>query len=88
MSAFIELREDTYVRSIWNALFETFDVMGWMYRHPGQPWAIGYRFRFHVDNKAFNSEDRKEGWTIEPRSAEPDEAELAQIAAEIGRAHV
>jgi hypothetical protein len=80
-SAFISLDEDTYVRAVWFVECERCDVLGWMYRPKGEHWRIGYRFRHYVDGKAFDSEDRKNAWSIKPNhdDHEPTEAELAQI---------
>lgn len=53
--AFVELSEDTYVRTVWTVRCNGFDVLGWMYRPAGKAWDIGYRFRFYRDRRAFNS---------------------------------
>lgn len=79
--AFIEIQENTYVRAIWFCELEHSNVLGWMLRHPGEEWNIGYRFRHYRDRKAFNSDDEKAGYTIKPSTpGEPTDAELAVIA--------
>jgi len=79
-NSFIVLDEDTFVRAVWYAGTEHFDVLGWMYRPAGKPWKIGYRFRHYRDDRVHGSDDEKTSYVVTPSNPEPTEAELQEIA--------
>lgn len=66
----IEIRPDTFLRTVWYVqLDDERDVVGWMYRVPGSPWNVAYRFKYP---------DRKVVYRIET-PPEPDEGMLLEI---------
>jgi hypothetical protein len=68
----IVVRADTFVRTIWFVQFsEEANILAWMYRSPGQPWNIAWRFKYP---------DRAAEVHRVMVSAEPQEYEL--VAAE------
>lgn len=43
----IVVHADTFVRTIWYVQFsEEANILAWMYRSPGQPWNIAWRFKY------------------------------------------
>lgn len=43
----IVVHDDTFIRTIWYVQFEEgADILAWMYRSPGQPWNVAWRFRY------------------------------------------
>lgn len=82
LSYCISIHEDTYVRTIWYVGCERFNVLAWMYRRPGNPWEIGYRFRHYRDDKVFDSDDKRTTYRLTPKDGgDETDAELNQIAA-------
>lgn len=63
--AVITLTEKTRVATMWSAGKPGVDVLGIVWKPEGEPWRITWRFRFHRDAKAFDSEDRKEWYRLE-----------------------
>jgi hypothetical protein len=60
----LELTEDTLVDTIFfvGGQFpdgSTMDWLGHVSKQPGEPWRMEYRFRYHEDDKDFDSDDRK-----------------------------
>lgn len=43
----IVIHADTFLRTIWYVKFEAgADILAWMYRSPGQPWNVAWRFKW------------------------------------------
>jgi hypothetical protein len=71
----IEVYPDTFVRTIWFVqLDDGHDCLGWMTRRPGEPWNVGYRFKYKTGHRS--------GYRVET-SAEPSEYDLLQIEAKL-----
>lgn len=79
-NAYMSIDQDTFVRAVWDLEAPWFNLLGWMYKPKDKPWEIGYRFRYFEDGKAFNSEDRKNGYKIDLPSPEPTEQELTEVS--------
>jgi hypothetical protein len=62
----IELGPDVWVHGIW---FVGWDGCDWMacIRKANGKWRLDYRFRYHKDDKAFDSKDEKSWYSAEPK---------------------
>ena len=56
--------DETLVDSIWFGPIQGGDVLAVLMRQPDEPWTLTYRFRYYVDDKAHESEDRKSVWHV------------------------
>jgi hypothetical protein len=56
------------------------DWLGYVCKQPGEPWRFEYRFRYHVDDKAFDSEDRKSWYAFTARDPQEGPRKLIEAA--------
>lgn len=71
----IELSDTSTILGHWFTNIPGGDFMATVYRdNNDSPWQLRYRFRYHVDDKAFNSQDIKNWYqgTAEPGKSEQE----------------
>lgn len=66
----ISMDEKTLFHSITfvGAAAKGVDWMGSVFRKEGEPWTFLYRFRYHVDEKTFDSDDVKHWYCLKSDS--------------------
>lgn len=64
MDATVELGPDIHIYGIWFVPGPNQDWMGSLTKKDGEPWQMKYRFRYYADDKAFDSQNRKSGYTV------------------------
>jgi len=57
------VKENMYI-GLWSAMFDGGDYLAVAWKTPTGPWEATYRFRYHVDEKVWHSEDEKHWYTI------------------------
>ncbi len=55
----IELVKENLYLGFWVAAIENGDFFAVVWKTPNGPWEWSYRFRYHRDDKVFNSDDEK-----------------------------
>jgi hypothetical protein len=60
----IEFKQSSQFWQIWFVGAKGVDWLAAIYKHKGEGWTCKYRFRYHEDNKAHDSTDRKSWTTI------------------------
>lgn len=61
----IVLTEKCRVHGFWLLGCERFDRLAVVIRpEPGKPWEALYRWRYHVDDKVFDSNDQRSGYRL------------------------
>lgn len=68
----IEFSEDMV--GIWFVGLSDSDWLASIFMEDGKPCLV-YRFRYHVDDKAFDSKDRKHWYQMQPHAADPGDVE-------------
>lgn len=80
----LELTPDTRVATILFVGGEVdgqgVDWLGYVFQPPGAPWRFEYRFRYHVDDKAFDSKDKKSWYAFAARDRETGPRALIEAA--------
>lgn len=66
----IEIREDSFYHHLWFVGAKGVDWLALLFKHKGETWTCVYRFRYHEDDKAFDSNDRKSWYEIRSSSTE------------------
>jgi hypothetical protein len=87
----IVLTEKTRVHAIlFISDMEGLDWLGFVSKQPDEPWQFIYRFRYHVDDKAHDSADRKSWYCVQAvgteRFSESPPEELAKGATFVANA--
>jgi phage terminase Nu1 subunit (DNA packaging protein) len=77
----IEFTEDTV--GIWFVGLPDSDWLASIFMENGKPCLV-YRFRYHVDDKSFDSKDQKNWYRMEPNEGEAgDVAKLVEVVRSI-----
>lgn len=58
----IELKPGRYVSRVWFSQGGDRDLLGMIFRDPGGPWELFYRFRYYVTASPFDGRDTKSGY--------------------------
>lgn len=66
----IELKEKTLVDTIWFTGSVEADWLGIVMKQPDAPWYALYRFRYHKDDKFWDSDDERSWYKFENHSSE------------------
>ena len=57
--AIFEFDERSYIQAVWYCAWDQTDWMAVLFREGSGPWTLRYRFRYYVDDRALDSDDRK-----------------------------
>lgn len=74
----MNIPEREYVDSIYFTGGNGEDWLARIYKRNGGPWELEYRFRYHVDDKAFDSEDKKSHYHATAPDGSPEFLEKAR----------
>lgn len=76
----IEVRDGTYFSSWWFVSGPGKDWMAAVFRPPGEPWQVKYRFRYYKDDRAHDSADESSWYEVRgPSGDESTEHKLCAI---------
>lgn len=79
LTGIFNFTDESYVDRFWYMSWADGDLMACLYRDSlTAPWRLTYRFRYYVDNEAFDSADRKS--TYEMEGLDGDEATRLEMA--------
>lgn len=82
----IEFRESSRFWHIWFVGAEGMDWLAALFKHEGEAWQCVYRFRYHEDDLAFDSKDRRSWVTITSSSTENEPpADLLAAISQVAR---
>lgn len=63
----MQIKEGRYISHVWfiNSAERDKDWMCWVWRDPGEPWQVEYRFRYYKDDKPHDSADEKSAFGLQ-----------------------
>lgn len=68
----LELKDGRYVSQMWYCANRQKDWLCTIYRDPGEPWTVLYRFRYYRDKKTFGSQDEKRWYCFQAPADRPE----------------
>jgi len=72
------LKPETRVATIIFVSGADQDWLGYVSKQPGECWRLEYRFRYYVDDKSFDSDDRKSWYAFTAKSPTDGPEELTE----------
>lgn len=70
----IEIKNGYYYIGYWYGSFDNGDVFGIAWKEPHGSWQLKYRFRYHKDDRIWNSCDVKNWYHLTAKDGSLDEA--------------
>lgn len=75
----IEIKDGRYFCKMWFTGTKGVDWLAVMWRDDDGPWTFQYRFRYHEDDKVFDSKDRKSWYEVKIPGDEPEDEVLGKL---------